>query len=114
MPTSLLSFASVVRKLHEYTLSLMVRKLHEYTLPLMQGGGAALIVFPPRSLPSGNAATVRVLQVLLCIAELPTTDVIPVVAPPCRRELAKPSLLCVARSIAADLAASAAHVTSRV
>jgi hypothetical protein len=27
------------------------------------GGGSALLVFPPRSLPSGNAAAVRVLQV---------------------------------------------------
>lgn len=31
----------------------------------MQGSGAALVVFPPRSLPSGNAAAVRVLQVRL-------------------------------------------------
>jgi hypothetical protein len=29
------------------------------------GGGSALVIFPPRSLPSGNAAAVRVLQVLL-------------------------------------------------
>ena len=29
------------------------------------GGGSALLIFPPRSLPSGNAAAVRVLQVVV-------------------------------------------------
>jgi hypothetical protein len=30
------------------------------------GSGSALVIFPPHSLPSGNAAAVRVLQVLFC------------------------------------------------